>query len=708
MNSRISAISLQTKLASCILLISLGLVGFSVMLLHQARGDYARMERIDAIHHCDDRLILVIENLAFERGRTNVVLASNNTVDAVNLAFIQSRRQRADAEIAAGLELLSVIEPQLVGPLQAEYAKFRQLRERVDTAFNLPGKAREPKLRNEWFEQASHFIEQFRDAFAQLGHSEVAAGQFDHYHKYQFNGIEFRLIAGKSASVVTSALNKAGPVTAAEYQSYIELRAQADYIWSRIAADTYAFASPALLAQKNRIEELYYRDYRSVQETMLELVMAGQSPGILVEQLAALSVPAMDSIFGLIKQANAEARSQAMRAKEQAATRLQIAVLQFSLAVGFVVFILGYFHFRLFQPLQKIVLAQKSVSAGETTPFLQAESDRNDEIGLLARGVARLQQSMQEERRLKDIQANLAMTDRLTGLNNRQFLDREIDGIMELADRQQEPVSMIVFDLDLFKAVNDKWGHPVGDEVLKRTARLANEKIRKSDLMIRLGGEEFLLVLPCTGVAAAVITAEKIRTVLENTPHPTAGIVTASFGVAERNRAESFKNWYKRCDEAMYQAKQAGRNRVMASTEDCLPVAAVHMEWLPEWESGNAAIDGQHRALVQDANGLMGVALSRRQDPAEILPRLDRLLEHLAQHFAFEDTVLQEIGFAQADEHATEHRQLLAKALRMKTSYQQAEIKPSAFLSFIVDDVIIGHMIKADADYFSLTSRPVG
>ena len=708
MNSRISAISLQTKLVSCILLISLVLVGFSVMLLQQARGDYASMERIEAIHHCDDRLILAIENLAFERGRTNVILAANQPVDLPNLAFIQSRRQLADAEIAASLKMLAEIEPQLVGPLQAEYAKFRQLRERVDVAFNLPGKAREPKLRNEWFEQASHFIEQLRDAFAQLGHSEVAAGQFDLYHKYQFNGIEFRLIAGQSASVVTSALNKTGPVTAAEYQSYIELRAQADYIWSRIAADTYAFASPALVAQKNRIEQVYYRDYRSVQEKMLELVLAGQSPGILVAQLTDLSVPAMDSVFGLIKQANAEARGQAMREQEIAMTRLQIAAVQFSLAVGFVVFILGYFHFRLFQPLQKIVLAQKSISAGETTPFLQAESSRNDEIGLLARGVIRLQESMMEERRLKDINADMAMTDRLTGLNNRQYLDREIDAVMELADRYQEPVSMIIFDLDRFKTVNDKWGHLVGDEVLQRTARLSREQVRRSDLLIRLGGEEFLVVMPHTKAPTAVIAAEKIRTVLENSPHPIAGVVTASFGVAERSQAESFKNWYNRCDEAMYQAKQAGRNRVTACTEDSLPVASVHVEWLPEWESGHAEIDRQHRELVEDANRLMGVALLRRQDPAEILPRLDRLLEHLAQHFGFEETVLQELGYAKADEHATEHRQLVAKALRLKTAYQQAEIKPSAFLSFLVDDVIIGHMIKADADYFVLTRKPVG
>lgn len=705
LTNRMSAVSLQMKLASCILLISLVLVGFSMLLLNKARSDFVRMERIDAIHHCDDHLILAIENLAFERGRTYVVLAAANPIDSANLSFIQSRRQRGDTEIAASLKLLTELEPQLIEPLQAEYEKYRRLREQVDIALDLPATARDPNLRSEWFAQTTRFIEQLRNAFAHLGKNEVEAGQFDHYHKYQFNGIEFRLIAGQSASVVTSALNKTGPVTAAEYEAFIGLRAQADYLWSRIEADTLDFGSAKLFAQKDRIAQAYYRDYRPVQEKMLKLAMAGQPPGVLVSQLTALSVPAMDSVFGLIRQANVEAHDYTMREKEQAALELQIAVLQFALAVAFVLFILGYFHYRLFQPLQQIVLAQKSIIAGETAPFLQAEALRGDEIGLLAQGVTRLQASMLEERRLKDINADMAMTDRLTGLNNRQLLDLEIDSMLELADRYQEPISMIVFDLDRFKTVNDKWGHPVGDEVLKRTARLASEQVRKSDLLIRLGGEEFLIVLPRTGVTGAAITAEKIRAVLVNSPHTTAGVVTASFGVAERNQAESFKNWYKRCDEALYQSKQTGRNRVTACTEDCLPIASVRVEWLAEWESGHQLIDEQHKTLVEDANRLMGIALLRQPDPAKILSRVEQLFEQLADHLAYEETILQEIGFALAIEHAVEHQQLLAKALRLKTAYQQGEIKPSAFISFIVDDVIIGHMIKTDALYFPLTRK---
>ncbi len=703
MNGWLSKMSLQVKLASCIVLISLVLIGFSILLLNNARSDFARAQRIDAISHCDAQLILAIENLAFERGRTNVVLAAAKPIDSTNLAFIQSRRQRADAAFAAGLKLLAAMEPRLVGPLQAEHEKYRRLREQVDMAVGLPAAARDPQLRAAWFGQATRFIGQLRDAFARLGKGEMNNGRFEQYHRFQFNGIEFRLIAGQSASIVTSALNKSAPVTASEYQAYIELRAQADYLWSRIEADSLDFANAELLEQKNRLEQAYYRKYRPVQQKMLELAMTGQPSGDTVGQLAALSVPAMDAVFGLIKQANVAAHDHAIREQEQAAVELQIAVLQFALSLAFVVFILGYFHYRLFRPLQQIVLAQKSIVDGETAPFLQAEAARGDEIGLLAQGVTRLQASMLEERKLKDRNADLAMTDRLTGLNNRQLLDREIDGLMELADRYQEQLSMIVFDLDRFKTVNDQWGHPVGDEVLKRTARLASEQVRKSDLLIRLGGEEFLIVLPRTGVTGATITAEKIRQVLMNTPHAAAGTVTASFGVAERNRAESFKNWYRRCDEALYQAKQTGRNRVTASTEDCLPVASVHVGWLPEWESGHPQIDEQHKGLVEESNGLLGIALLRQPDPANILPRLEQLLEHLVDHFGYEEAILQEIGFAQAMEHATEHQQLVAKALRLKTVYQQGEIKPSAFVSFIVDDMIIGHMIKTDSLYFSLT-----
>ena len=139
--------------------------------------------------------------------------------------------------------------------------------------------------------------------------------------------------------------------------------------------------------------------------------------------------------------------------------------------------------------------------------------------------------------------------------------------MMERADRYDETVSLVMFDLDHFKRVNDTWGHPAGDAVLKQIARIAGNMIRSSDLLIRFGGEEFLLLMPHTTISGAVAAAEKIRESLKSSDHPGPGRMTAGLGVAERKRHESFNEWYARTDEALYAAKQSGRNRVVRAAE---------------------------------------------------------------------------------------------------------------------------------------------
>ncbi|HWQ30624.1 MAG TPA: diguanylate cyclase, partial [Negativicutes bacterium] len=159
---------------------------------------------------------------------------------------------------------------------------------------------------------------------------------------------------------------------------------------------------------------------------------------------------------------------------------------------------------------------------------------------------------------------NLAVKDQLTGVYNRHFFDAIIDREMELSDQNHRPLSMILMDLDHFKKVNDTWGHPEGDEVLKQTARIVADTIRISDLLIRFGGEEFIILLPSTTIEGAAAAAEKIRSRIEDHVHPVCGKQTASFGVAEQLQGEAFSSWYHRLDKALYQAKQGGRNRVVS------------------------------------------------------------------------------------------------------------------------------------------------
>ena len=162
----------------------------------------------------------------------------------------------------------------------------------------------------------------------------------------------------------------------------------------------------------------------------------------------------------------------------------------------------------------------------------------------------------------------LGSHDKLTGLLNRYHIEESIDHEIARSERNSNPLSMIVFDLDFFKQVNDNWGHPVGDSVLKHTSQIAKRLLRKSDVFARMGGDEFMVIMPETSCAGARVAAEKIRSNITENPHPQAGLVTVSIGVAEWRTGESFGNWYERADDALYQAKKQGRNCIACAEDD--------------------------------------------------------------------------------------------------------------------------------------------
>jgi len=162
----------------------------------------------------------------------------------------------------------------------------------------------------------------------------------------------------------------------------------------------------------------------------------------------------------------------------------------------------------------------------------------------------------------------MATTDKLTGLLNRQTLDLLFQQAINLSKRAGEPLSIILADLDHFKEINDKMGHLVGDQALKRTAMCLRQHLRVTDTVCRWGGEEFLMILPNCDAAAATALAEKLRAALEGDPELRAfapSCCTASFGVAQHLAEETVESLVARADTAMYAAKQAGRNCVMTA-----------------------------------------------------------------------------------------------------------------------------------------------
>ncbi|MDQ7050377.1 MAG: GGDEF domain-containing protein [Enterobacterales bacterium] len=155
----------------------------------------------------------------------------------------------------------------------------------------------------------------------------------------------------------------------------------------------------------------------------------------------------------------------------------------------------------------------------------------------------------------------LARRDALTGLRNRRVFDYKLEEFIGGA-REEYSACLIVFDIDHFKKINDQFGHQVGDQLLKELGIAVNSRIRKSDRLYRIGGEEFAIILTRSTIEKAIKVAEDVRELVQRTQLVKERLVTISLGVASYQEQESKLNWFERCDNALYLAKREGRNQV--------------------------------------------------------------------------------------------------------------------------------------------------
>jgi len=164
-------------------------------------------------------------------------------------------------------------------------------------------------------------------------------------------------------------------------------------------------------------------------------------------------------------------------------------------------------------------------------------------------------------------------TDPMTGLVNRRGLFKHLEMLLAMSRRESKPLSLLLADIDHFKEVNDRWGHQVGDEVLKQLAQILRYGVREMDLVARFGGEEFLIVLPGIDSATAAEIGERIRAEIASTrilipcelvpEKPSLALcVSMSLGVGEIGASEDVDKAISRVDKALYKAKDQGRNRV--------------------------------------------------------------------------------------------------------------------------------------------------
>lgn len=202
--------------------------------------------------------------------------------------------------------------------------------------------------------------------------------------------------------------------------------------------------------------------------------------------------------------------------------------------------------------------------------YLTRPVDQNE---LVARVRTQLRRKRYTDRLRYNVQLTLemAITDQLTGLYNRHYMSRHLDTEIANAGKSGHPLAFLILDIDHFKSVNDRFGHDIGDEVLREFANRISANVRGIDLACRFGGEEFVVVMPDTDVEFASVVAERLRRGVETTPFPISREphklnVTISIGIAGSEPGnDTAEALLYRADQALYRAKREGRNRVVAA-----------------------------------------------------------------------------------------------------------------------------------------------
>lgn len=181
---------------------------------------------------------------------------------------------------------------------------------------------------------------------------------------------------------------------------------------------------------------------------------------------------------------------------------------------------------------------------------------------LLSKLIPRMHKLLLENISLKIMNQSQSLTDPLTKLGNRRRLRLRVEDLIPMSVRRKDPFSIILLDIDNFKEYNDEHGHNAGDAMLIKVAEILLECSREQDLVVRYGGEEFLLVLPSTDTEAAVVLTERIRTAMKDETD-----ITVSAGLAMHLKDQGFDQLLERADHALYRAKQGGRDQyVLAHT----------------------------------------------------------------------------------------------------------------------------------------------
>lgn len=290
-----------------------------------------------------------------------------------------------------------------------------------------------------------------------------------------------------------------------------------------------------------------------------------------------------------------------------------------------------------------------------------------------------------------DDMAKESLTDRLTGAWNRRYFDQNVQVELLRAQRFGWGLSLILFDIDHFKQINDLHGHAIGDQVLIHLSTLIRAALRETDLLIRWGGEEFMILAPGIGKYSCAHLAEKLRQQVSLYDFPGISKVTISLGISEYLFGENVDRCVQRADQALYEAKHQGRNRWIID-QKVLQVKEGRVQGLQWQELLSPDVLCQTQVLCEHLNQI----IRTQDDPEQVQELLKRSYAELQKLFEKHDAQILASGHPKAKWHTDIHQHLLLGAELLIQKQQHGSGDLLALIDYFVSQILMGHMGQMD------------
>jgi diguanylate cyclase (GGDEF)-like protein len=581
-----------------------GLVGLLGLILAVVVGSglltaldrYEAAERVAALAAVDKMLFFASQNYRLEKGRMGAALALSTEAGKPLLEGSLAERSRVDAAMAKIVPALARLEltglPAVRERLGLAYEDVKLLRAETDSAVARPLDARDRALRDGLLLRSGKLL-QSMEAVSVLLEADIRRLDPVAWDMVRAKTIawEARAGGGDNASLLNEVLAGHRAMTTAELTAIRINDGRIKAAWGLVRLIAEQPDTPVEVREAFARAQATAFEGPSVarREALIGTLTVGPDPTFTVEDLSKEVVPPLAAV-GAVAVATMEVTTR--RADERASSAKLVVIRNAATLVVTIVLVVAGFVLitrRVTGPIRAMTEAMSRLAESDFSTVIPG-AGRADEIGGMAGAVEVFKDGLIRNKALTEELERLATIDGMTGIyNRRHFLtlaDREWTRFL----RHGRPLSLLMMDIDFFKSINDRFGHHIGDHVIVHLATLARECKRDTDVLSRIGGEEFALLLPETDLEGAQAVAERVRLDMASA-HLMAGrdpfSATVSIGVATAHRDDAgIVDLMKAADAALYEAKRGGRNQVVcfkepAAEAETADLPVVELETIP-------------------------------------------------------------------------------------------------------------------------------